>query len=167
MFSVLALVAPLAVGAVLASPLATLSEAAATEALPNLCEATRGVCVHSAIGDAPLLRADVCWDGELVTLKGATECGGGRPYHLSFGYVADPLTNEILAYAPLPDTCDLGVCAVDQIGPNTILSDGVACCNPSTGVCEAPDGNGSCTAGDITWCTSLEANGDGTVTCHE
>lgn len=168
MFSVLAVVAPLAIGAVTASPIVMVSNASAEEVLPNLCESTREVCEHTSINTAPVLRANVCWNGETTKLMGTSGCGmNGRGYYLSFGEVADPLTNTVIAYSPLKDTCDLGFCVVDEINASTIIIDGVACCSPKTGVCEAPDEDGLCTVGDITWCEKLEDNGDGTVTCHE
>jgi hypothetical protein len=58
------------------------------------------------------------------------------------------------------------VCEPSVVG-SPLLEDGVACCNPNTGECTAPDANGNCTVGDITWCKELETNGNGTVTCHE
>ena len=68
MSSVLALVAPLAIGAVMASPALTPSEASATGELPNLCESTRGVCVYTSMVSAPVLRANVCWNGYTTKL---------------------------------------------------------------------------------------------------
>ena len=167
MFSVLALVAPLAIGAVMASPITTVSDASAEGWLPNLCESTRGVCMYTSIQSAPVLRANVCWDGTRTTLMGPAGCVSGRGYYLSFGELADPTTNTVLPYSPLKDTCDLGFCVAGELDASDIIVDGVACCNPKTGVCEAPDEDGLCTVGDITWCEKLEDNGDGTVTCHE
>lgn len=167
MFSVLALVAPLAIGAVMASPIATVSNASAEGWLPNLCESTRGACMYTSMNAAPVLRADVCWDGERTTLKGTAGCVSGRGYYLTYGEVADPSKNLVIAYSPLKDTCALGFCVADEIDASTVIDDGVACCNPKTGVCEAPDEDGLCSVGDITWCEKLEDNGDGTITCHE
>jgi hypothetical protein len=167
MFSVLALVAPFAVGAVMASPIVTVSNASAQEVAPNLCENTRYVCEHTSINAAPVLRANVCWDGVRTTLAGSGGCSTGSLFYLSFGEVVDPLTNTVAAYSPLKDTCEMGYCSPDGIDASDIIIDGVACCNPKTGVCEAPDEDGLCTVGDITWCEKLEDNGDGTITCHE
>lgn len=168
MFSVLALVAPLAIGAAMASPIITVSNASAEGWLPNLCESTRNVCIHTLITTAPVLRANVCWDGTDTKLMGSTGCPTGSfGYYLTYGEVADPNTNTVLPYSPLKNTCDLGVCAVGEIGANDIIIDGVACCNPKTGECKAPDEDGACMVGDITWCEKIEDNGDGTITCHE
>jgi len=161
-FAFLALVAPLAVCAVLAS---RVSEASTTGKNANLCEVTTGTCAHCPLEAAPVLRADVCWDGDVVTLKGAGDCtGGSREFYLSYGEVADPLTNEILAYSPVPDACTIVTCLTD---PAPGLEDGVACCNPKTDQCQAADSNGGCTVGDVTWCKSMDTHGDGTVTCHQ
>lgn len=168
MSSVLALVAPLALGAVMASPITTVSSASADEWAPNLCEGTRGVCIYVPVTAAPVLRADVCWNGETTKLMGSSGCAtDGVRYHLSYGEVSDPITNTVLAYSPVKNTCDLGLCVPDELDAGDIIVDGVACCNPKTHVCEAPDENGLCTVGDVTWCEKLEDNGDGTITCHE
>lgn len=169
MFSVLGLIAPLAVGLVMASPFSTVSEASAEGTLTELCSSTVGACEPCAMEDAPVLRTEVCWDGRKATLKHSDgECAElGRPYHLDFGYVIEPISGEILPLLPLADTCRQGYCQpMGTIDPGT-LDDGVACCNPKTGECSAPDQNGICGVGDVTWCKTLEDNGDGTVTCHE
>lgn len=168
MFSVLALVAPLAIASVMASPISTVSNASAAVMLPNLCESTHGVCEYTSIQTAPFLNSNVCWNGRTTTLMGTAGCPAGfRAYHLYFGEVADPTDNLVIAYSPLKSTCDLGFCVAGELDASDIIIDGVACCNPKTGVCETPDDDGACTVGDITWCEKLEDNGDGTVTCHE
>src|SRR5690606_36025248 len=117
---------------------------------------------------APELRSNVCWNGVSVTLMGPNGCGSaGLAYYLEHGLVIDPLSNLVLAIQPVIDTCDAGFCVPNQINPGEELIDGVACCNPKSGECKAPDENGVCNFGDITWCKKLENNGDGTVTCHE
>jgi hypothetical protein len=167
MFSVLALVAPLAVGVSLASAF-TASEVSAEVEYASLCESTMSLCPYASVDDTPVLRADVCWDGDVVILKGASDCSSGRPYHVTWGVVVDPLTLEVQPIAAVPDTCGANYCVPPgQISPGTILDDGVACCDPKTGTCTNPDTNGVCTYGDVTWCKKLENNGDGTVTCHE
>lgn len=164
-FSVLAFVAPFAVAAVVASPVAS-SEAKADGSLPILCESTQA-CEIVPMDEAVLLRDDVCWDGERTTMMGEGECDSGRPYHLTFGYVIDPITNDVLAQSPAIDTCVAGYCVADQLDPGTLLADGVACCNPKSGQCTAPEENDYCPVGDVTWCKQIEENGDGTITCHE
>jgi hypothetical protein len=168
MFSVLALVAPLAVVAFVASPTPLVSEASAARGLPSLCSSTVGVCTVQSVNHAPALQANVCWDGRITTLMPAGGCtGDGRGYVITHGYVEDPTTNVVFPIAAVMDTCDAGFCVPGEVMAGTILTDGVACCNPKTGECEAPDGDGLCTYGDITWCEKVEDNGDGTVTCHE
>lgn len=168
MFTVLALVAPLAVGAVMASPITTVSEATAASGLPNLCSTTSGLCEAVPAEEAPELRTNVCWDGKYVKLKGTSTCtNGGRAYYLEHGIILDSTTNLVLPLAAVIDTCVAGYCMPNELDTTDIITDGVACCNPKTGECEPPDENGVCTFGDITWCKKLEDNGDGTVTCHE
>jgi hypothetical protein len=165
-FSVLALVAPFAVAAVLASPVAS-SDAQADGSLPVLCESTHGVCVTVPMEEALVLRTDVCWDGDQTTLMGAGGCVNGRGYHLTYGFVVDPIANTVVPQSPAVDTCVAGYCVVGEIDLGALLDEGPACCNPKTNECEAPDEHGVCSFGEITWCENLEANGDGTVTCHE
>lgn len=166
MFSVLALIVPFA-AAVVASSTTIVPDAQAA-GLTNLCESTQGVCIITSVEAAPVLRADVCHDGVTTTLMGSTGCGSSsRAYHLTHGIVDNPITNTVLPFQPVIDTCVAGFCVPDQIDPGDVITDGVACCNPKTGVCQAPNENGLCTVGDITWCEKVEDNGDGTITCHE
>ncbi|WP_146662566.1 hypothetical protein [Enhygromyxa salina] len=175
LFSIIALVAPFAIAAV-ATSMSSSSAVAAVQG-PDLCIATgidarpdddkvgRGGCVYAA-PDAPVLEADVCWDGKLATLKGTAPClGYKRAYHVRHGEVLDPQTGEVAAYAPLADTCGIVPCS--QMFQPVPVEDGTACCDPKTGDCFAPDANGNCTVGDITWCKELEKHNDGTVTCYE
>jgi hypothetical protein len=175
LLSVVALALPLAVGAGLLS-LAPSSADAFTEA-PELCFAT-GIGYEGMSGTygcvygpptSPLLVAEVCYDNGVSRLKGTSPCvGKERTYTVKYGEVVNPLTGEIVAYAPVADACTIAnvVCLPSDI--NTAgLADGVACCNPDTGECTQPDANGNCTVGDITWCKELEDNGNGSVTCHE
>jgi hypothetical protein len=144
---------------------------------PDLCVATgidvapdddeigHGGCRYAA-WDAPALEADVCWDGQLATLKGSAPCSGkGRVYHVRSGEVLDPTTGEVAAYAPLTNACELVPCAPSYEA--LALGDGTACCDPNTGDCTSPDADGMCIVGDITWCKELETHNDGTVTCHQ
>ena len=161
LFTGLALLAPLAL-ALVAPPVASDAQASTRT---DLCTNTRA-CAYAPIDEVPTLDAEVCWDGETVTLM-VGDCGSNaRPYTLRSGEVVDAVTLEVAAYAGLLDTCELGYCVVDKIDPGA-LGDGVACCDPRTGDCTEPDANGNCPVGDITWCKQLETNGDGTVTCHE
>jgi hypothetical protein len=175
MFAVLALVIPFAVAAVASSTTPNMAKAAPLS--PDLCVATgidvapdddeigHGACRYAA-WDAPVLEADVCWDGQLATLKGSAPCSGkGRVYHVHNGEVLDPTTGEVAAYAPLTNACELVPCAPSYEA--LALEDGTACCDPNTGDCTSPDSNGMCIVGDITWCKELETHNDGTVTCHQ
>lgn len=167
MFSVLALLAPLAVVAVVASPTPVVSEASATLINPSLCTSVTQVCEYQPIEEAPALNTNVCWDGFTTTLMGAGGCtGDGRAFSISHGIVLDPVTNVVLPIAGLIDTCPR-YCTSGGIDAGTILTDGVACCSAQSSSCTAPDQNGVCSKGDITWCKKLEDNDDGTVTCHE
>jgi hypothetical protein len=173
--SCIALIAPVFGAAVATST--TSNFAVAAVAAPDLCNATgidarpdddtigRGGCVYAA-WDAPVLSADVCWDGKVAKIKGTAPClGYSRAYHVRNGEVLDPQTGVVAAYAPLPNTCEIVACEPNfQEQP---LEDGLACCDPKTGDCFAPDANGMCTVGDITWCKEVEKHNNGTVTCHE
>ncbi|MFO7564629.1 MAG: hypothetical protein R6X02_18445 [Enhygromyxa sp.] len=121
------------------------------------------------MNDAPAMEANVCWDGRTVTLMGATGCPtGSSGYRITHGIVEDPTTNVVLAIAAVMDTCDAGFCEPPgEITASSDLIDGVACCNPKTGECQAANEDGVCSTGDITWCSKLEDNGDGTITCYE
>jgi hypothetical protein len=172
MFSLIALTSAFAGGLALVSLSDTATAASAT---PDLCAATGSKvqgstkpagCVYSDI-NVPLLNLDVCWDGSTARLKGPLACPRGQAkYNAKYGEVVNPLNNQVIAYAPLPSACEVVACEpLDLNAPE--VDDGVACCNPVTGVCSPPDANGNCTVGEITWCKQLENNGNGTVTCHE
>jgi hypothetical protein len=171
MFSLIALTSAFVAGVALVSMTDT---AKAEEAAADLCLATgikspwsnKGGCEYSG-SDVPLLATNVCWDGHTARVKGLTSCPGTqRTYFIKYGEVVNPITLEIVAYAPLPSACNLVPCAPSNY-ESLPYDDGVACCNPDTGDCWMPDANGNCTVGDITWCEELEDNGDNTVTCHE
>jgi hypothetical protein len=173
MFSLIALTSAFAGGLALISLTDT---AMAGPATPDLCVATgvqvipgegKGGCVYSDT-NAPLLSLDVCWDGHTAHIKNpVTGCPGYEvTYTVKYGDVIEPVTGEVIGYAPVTDACDVVVCEPSDINSQQFV-DGVACCNPNTGDCWAPDANGNCTVGEITWCKELENNGNGTVTCHE
>jgi hypothetical protein len=163
MFSVLALVAPLAIGAFVVSPVTTVSEASAAGLLPNLCEVSSGACEYTSINSAPVLNANVCWNGTAVTLMGMSGCADPRQaYYLTYGIVADPITNIVVAFSPLKDACDMGHCVSGQLDAGTIVTDDPICCEGD--VCKFLVGN---CEGEIDWCTQTEAHEDGTVTCHD
>ena len=174
MFSLMALVAPFAVAAVAAST--TSNTAVAAPQTPDLCIGTgidtlpdndaigSGGCEYAA-WDAPVLDADVCWNGSFAALKGTAPClEGAYAYHVKHGEVLDPVTSLVVGYAPLINTCDVVDCK-PKFQPNP-LGDGTACCD-SEGNCYSPNENGLCTVGTITWCKEIEEHNNGTVTCFE
>jgi hypothetical protein len=173
MVSLIALVSAFAGGLAFVSLTGT---AAATRAVPDLCVAT-GVQIDPSQGGAgcvysdssvPVLSVDVCWDGTTARIKGGLSCPAKQAtYHVKYGDVINPTTGEVLGYAPLPDACEVVACEASDV-ESLALEDGVACCNPDTGDCWAPDANGNCLGGgEITWCKELEENPDNSITCHE
>jgi hypothetical protein len=169
MFSLIALTSAFAGGLALVSMSDT---ATAGTAIPDLCVATgvhygakAGGCEYSNT-NAPLLNLPVCWDGQAARIKVGATCPGRQlTYFAKYGELLDPTTGVIAAYAPLPNACQVGACMPG--GLDFDYDDGVACCNPNTGDCWAPDANGNCTVGDITWCEEIKNNANGTVTCYE
>lgn len=172
MFSLIALTSAFAGGLALVSLTGTATAAPAT---PDLCVVTgvqlnpsqgNGGCVYSDT-NAPVLDLDVCWDGSTARIKGTVGCPLRQAtYHVKYGDVIEPLTGEVIGYAPLASACDVVVCEPSDINSQD-FDDGVACCNPNTGECWAPDAQGNCSVGDVTWCKEIENNGNGTITCHE
>lgn len=172
MFSLIALSSAFAGGLAFVSLMGT---ATATRAMPDLCVATgvqinpgqgSGGCVYSDT-NVPVLSLDVCWDGTTARIKGGLPCPTKQAtYHVKYGDVINPISGEVIGYAPLPDACEVVACEPSDY-ESLPYEDGIACCNPNTGDCWAPDANGNCTAGEITWCQELEENPDNTVTCHE
>jgi hypothetical protein len=123
-------------------------------------------CVY-ADSTAPMLDAEVCWDGTTARLKGEGPCPyRQRTYFAKHGEVVDPIDGVVIAYAPLPSACSLVPCLPKDDGSSP-QDDGVACCDPNTDDCWMPDQNGDCPIGDITWCEDITPNDDDTVTCHE
>jgi hypothetical protein len=171
MFSLIALTSAFAGGLALVamSPIAS-----AAKATPDLCVATGvqlfpgsgpGGCVYSDT-NAPALGIDVCWDGTTARVKAGFGCPNKQStYFVKYGELVNPLSGEVVGYAPVPDACELVSCAPSLNAPE--IEDGLACCNPNTDICTALDANGNCTAGEITWCKELEPNANNTVTCHE
>ena len=92
-----------------------------------LCTSVPSACEY-APNTAPVLQVDVCWNGSAAFLKGANPCPTGHwPYHIERGEVVDPGTNEVHAYIPLDDGCDMGFCEVKppDAGPT---EPGAMCC---------------------------------------
>jgi hypothetical protein len=82
-----------------------------------LCTSIPSACEYAPTS-APVLRADVCWNGSSAHLKPANgNCPTGQwPYYVEAGEVVDPITNQVQAYVPLDDGCDLGYCVVKPPG---------------------------------------------------
>jgi hypothetical protein len=98
-----------------------------------LCTTAPFACEY-APANAPALNADVCYTTTTITLMGAGGCQTGFPAWVKTGEVIDPLTNEVVAYIPLDDACDLGYCLPKD--PNDPPGEpGAMCCDPSTGGC--------------------------------
>jgi hypothetical protein len=172
MFSLIALTSAFAGGLALVSLTDT---ATAATAVPDLCVATGsklpgstgpGGCVYSDT-NAPLLDLDVCWDGYTARLKGPLACPSRQiKYRAKYGEVINPLTSQVLGYAPLPDACEVVPCEPSD-WESYDNEDGVACCSPVTGNCVEPNPNGTCPGGnEITWCKEKEIV-NGAVICHE
>ncbi len=129
-----------------------------------LCTSVPSACEYTG-PDAPVLRADVCWNGSVALLKGTAPCATSSwAYYVDYGSV-DPLTGEVAPYVPLDDACDLGYCEVLQ--PNETLpeDEGEICCpeGVNTEACTLdPDCNDV-----MVYCHNYETNGDGTVNCKD
>jgi hypothetical protein len=172
MFSLVALTSAFAGGLAFVSLTNT---ATAEDAMPDLCvavgatidlELAIGGCLYSST-DAPLLNLDVCWDGNTARIKPSLGCPAKQAtYNVKYGEVINPLSNEVIGYAPLPDACELVPCEPSDYNSQALV-DGVACCDPNTGECTAPDANGNCIGGEITWCKEIEVNSEGNLICHE
>jgi hypothetical protein len=145
MFSLVALTSAFAGGLAFVSLTNT---ATAEDAMPDLCVAVGAtIDLELAIG------------GCLYSSTEAT-------YNVKYGEVINPLSNEVIGYAPLPDACELVPCEPSDYNSQALV-DGVACCDPNTGECTAPDANGNCIGGEITWCKEIEVNSEGNLICHE
>lgn len=114
--------------------------------------------------DAPVLRADVCWDGNQAILEVGDCPTGSWPYHVDYGEVLDPLTNEVQAYVPLDWACDVPDICVAGPPPQEASSVPI-CCYGST--CYEPTDDGCPAGSTAVMCKSGVSNLDGTVTCFE
>lgn len=99
-----------------------------------LCTTAPSACDY-APATAPVLNADVCYDGTTITLMGVGGCSSSAfAAYVKTGEVIDPNTNEVAAYIALEDACDLGYCIAND--PNDPPGEpGAMCCDPSTGGC--------------------------------
>ncbi|WP_181198477.1 hypothetical protein [Enhygromyxa salina] len=136
---------------------------------PDLCIATgvdtgngRGGCVYAG-PNAPVFDGEVCWNGDVATVKGTAPCvDGSRVYFLRNGEVVDPDLNIVAAYAVVPDACKFMSCVPSSFESQG-LPDDLACCGDNGCV---PSVGGSCPEGEPTWCTQLEKTDDGLI-CHQ
>lgn len=98
--------------------------------------------------DAPVLQADVCWNGSVLALKSGNCPTGYSPYYVQYGEV--DVTGAVTAYISLPDACQMGYCTEppDPV-PETVEGD--LCCYSSTGTTWCVQDVLNCTM-DIVWC---------------
>lgn len=157
MLSILALTTIATTAGLVAPP------AAADVATTPLCNSVRGACEISP-PDVPVLRADVCWNGSVATLKSGDCADGSRPYFVEYGEV-DPITAAVLAYAPVPDTCDMGFCSVNGPLDGTEIA-GFLCCSDDGKPCSEPPNTMVCAMGDLTYCKNYTLSTEGAV-CHD
>lgn len=135
-----------------------------------LCTSIPSAC-EFAPPTAPGLKADVCWYGStgVAILKSPTaNCPTGSwPYFVEAGEVVNPSTNQVQAYVPLDDGCDLGYCDVKPptAGPT---EPGPMCCNASG--CTTASYSECTGANEVfLWCDDGEEpqNQGGTWVCYE
>jgi hypothetical protein len=120
-----------------------------------------GGCQYSS-ADAPVIAVNVCWDGSTARLKGLTECpGNDRTYYVKFGELLNPMTGEIVAYAPLASACTMMACEQSDIN-SAELPDTPVCCDGSG--CTTDVAN--CTD-EILWCEEITYDNQGNLICHE
>lgn len=128
-------------------------ESAATE-YRYLCTSVPSACEYAPFS-APILRADVCWNGTTAHLMPASGCATGEwPYFVEAGEVVDPVTNQVQAYIPLDDACNMGYCIVkpEYAGPT---QPGPMCCSSSGCTSTTYD---DCTGSNevLLWCADGE-----------
>ncbi|MFO7567231.1 MAG: hypothetical protein R6X02_31590, partial [Enhygromyxa sp.] len=93
-----------------------------------LCTSIPSACEYVP-APAPSLKADVCWDGSAAFLMPAGGCPTGQwPFYIQRGEIVDPVTNQVQAYIPLYDACDMGFCEVKPPGAGP-TEPGPMCCS--------------------------------------
>lgn len=133
-----------------------------------LCTSVPSACEY-APSTAPSLDTDVCWNGSQAYLKGTGDCPSGYwPYFVEAGEVVDPLTNEVAAYIPLDDACDMNFCTVKppEAGPG---EEGALCCDKTEG-CKDLAAGSTCGGNSVTvWCLDGEeaTQQNGHWVCYE
>lgn len=139
------------------------ADAGTASKIAPLCTATDGVCEYTN-ADAPVLRANVCWNKTDVRLMPAVGCpAGSYPYYVDYGEVIDPMLGLVVAYIPLPDACDLGYCFDGAAFDGGPLEGEALCCETTENCVEV---NGTC-GGDIVFCEAAATNDDGTLACFD
>lgn len=139
-------------------------ESSATE-YRYLCTSVPAACEY-APSTAPVLQADVCWNSTGAYLKSGSCPTGYWPYYVEAGEVIDPLTNEVAAYIPLDDACDVGFCITKP--PGSLGEPGAMCCGTS-GCTDLASGS-TCGGNTVTvWCHDGEeaTNENGVWVCYE
>lgn len=127
-----------------------------------LCTSIPDACEHTG-PDAPTLNADVCWGRTTgVQLMSSTSCPSGTwPYHVTHGEIVNPITNQVAAYAPLDNACDVpGTC--NDYTPHTDGWESTICCVWYNECYEGVQCDGV-----LFWCFDGVSNLDGTVTCFD
>lgn len=133
-----------------------------------LCTSVPSACEY-APETAPILDADVCWNGMQAYLKGASSCPSGHwPYYVQFGEVVDPLTNQVAAYIPLDDACDMNFCIVKPPGTGP-GEEGALCCETGQGCKDLAAGSTCGSNATTVWCHDGEKATDesGSWKCYE
>jgi hypothetical protein len=129
-----------------------------------LCTSVPGSCEY-APPTAPVLGVDVCYmrSTRTVRLKGSAPCPtGSSPYYLKHGEVVDPTNGSVVAYSPLDDACDAGLCL--EYAPHTGGTENGMCCE-NGGPCWPI---GGCEGGGVLyWCNDGVTNQDGSIDCFD
>ncbi|NVB41282.1 hypothetical protein G6O69_25810 [Pseudenhygromyxa sp. WMMC2535] len=132
--------------------------------LTPLCNSVYGACELSP-PDAPLLEAEVCWNGTETTLKSGDCATGSRAFALQYGEVIDPVNQVVMGLKPVPNACDHGFCSPMPDGQEPSPDEGFLCCGGSGEPCSVADDD-ICTMGDLLYCFDYTESDSG-VTCHD
>jgi hypothetical protein len=127
-----------------------------------LCTSVPRACRY-APPTAPVLGVDVCYTKSTGTirLKGTAPCPTGAwPYFLKHGEVVNPLNGSVVAYAPLDDACDAGLCL--EYTPHVGGQENPMCCENG-----GPCWDGVACGGVLYWCHDGVTNQDGTIDCFD
>ncbi|MFV8754494.1 hypothetical protein ACNOYE_28430 [Nannocystaceae bacterium ST9] len=129
----------------------------------SLATSAPSACVYTG-PDAPVLKADVCWNRVELRLKGTAPCASGSyPYFVEYGEVIDPTYGLVLAYIPLDDACAAGFC-IEAVPSGPVEAEPL-CCNPEKDDCTLHI-QGQCND-TIVFCEQAATNEDGTIACFD